>query len=292
MLGGNGLTYATKQSNKDDFILINHDQQVFSRRNIGKTEGLTNNCMFISIHQYLTSNLDYKGSVRDIRRIARLEGKYEDDMFDDSNNDFITALELLANRFNLDIRIWYVNNENIMLQYNIDIDNNKATPAPRYGKGNKNVINIKYNREHFELITHGSIFINDEQIRQNEQNRLTEQSLYTEERHRQYEKYKQNILAEQIRHVLLLVVSIAVGVIWKLVSGTTRNERRRLQSRQAEQIRQAQEKHDEDVARNIERNEISNRFYNDMEIARNMAIDETSRYDEEYARNLARHLDI
>lgn len=80
--------------------------------NNGGIEGMSNQCMFISIYHYLkyVENMEYL-TVRDIREIGGLKSDTEDTMYDYHDSRYSNCLEKICSYYSIQIKIYYVNKE-------------------------------------------------------------------------------------------------------------------------------------------------------------------------------------
>ena len=142
-----------------------------NRNNIVQTNtSYSNQCMYISIYDYLTLKLreTYNFTFEEFRRQNDINTS---DEFDSTKNYHKDNLTRLASKYNLDIRVWdkdpqngkriYYNNNNNSTQnvqaneYGIE----HITYNFRRGAGNPNIVNILSYSNHFELIVGGSDFL-------------------------------------------------------------------------------------------------------------------------------------
>lgn len=113
-------------------------------KNTGQIDHMSNQCFWISIVDFLNHYLDQTISVKQLREMAKKEGKSincENEMFD--YNDHKTSLEFIANKFNLKITIYDVDSNR-----KIDIIERNVT----FGFENGLPVHIAFFGNHFELI--------------------------------------------------------------------------------------------------------------------------------------------
>jgi hypothetical protein len=127
---------------------INKGDKVITKKNTGSMERMTNQCFWISIHQYLKS----KGitlTLRELRTNAGLDSSTEYTMFDTDNEKYIHAVEEICIRYNLLIIVIPVDHDGKSIV--------KSSLFRIFGSRNKNNPNIlfiaNYGQTHFELAT-------------------------------------------------------------------------------------------------------------------------------------------
>lgn len=136
-----------KSGNNCKFTTIEND---------GNIDGMSNQCLWISIKDYLTYVKNYDITVRQIREIGNLGPDTEKIEFNEDNPQLKNALEEIANFFDLKIEIYSVLPNRAPDPNMFDVINNQI-PVPRLIV-NKNLINIVPIASfggHFELITSG-----------------------------------------------------------------------------------------------------------------------------------------
>ena len=127
--------------------------------NMGSRDGMTNQCFWISVLQYLQKNGYPDLTLRELRRQARLDKRTEHEMFDTDylikkNNGkipiFFNAANRIASRYGLRIQIYSVNHNGEVIQ-----------PRGIIGNGENLVEIAQFGLTHFELIddTDGESFI-------------------------------------------------------------------------------------------------------------------------------------
>ena len=121
-----------------------------------------NQCMFISILDYLTRNGYHQLNLTQLRNENGLKGKLQWSEWDQGNADHIHALVSIAIKYDLDIFIWNINNEGKLDKTFLSADDSdliqQLLPRYRVGNGNSNKVNIASYGSHFQLITGGGIF--------------------------------------------------------------------------------------------------------------------------------------
>ena len=127
------------------YIRPNNDKYVKTEYNSGKIEGMSNQCFWISIQQFLRNNGYPNLTVREIRRNAGLDINTENIMFDSEIEVFRKAAEAITRNYNLTINIVPVNSHGQVL-YGGEI-------IERIGKGSDNVNIAQFGTYHFQLIT-------------------------------------------------------------------------------------------------------------------------------------------
>ena len=127
------------------YIRPNNDKYVKTEYNSGRIEGMSNQCFWISIQQFLRNNGYPNLTVREIRRNAGLDSNTENTMFDSEIEVFRKAAEVIARNYNLTINIVPVDSHGQVL-YGGEI-------IERIGKGSDNVNIAQFGTHHFQLIT-------------------------------------------------------------------------------------------------------------------------------------------
>ena len=157
--GGTGsrLPSATIVTSDEFFNSEGYEGEIQTIFNNGMNSGLSQQCMYISILDYLRRTINYQGTLRELRDIAGVTGFDENNEWDEINPRHVESLKILAKRFDLDIRIWQSSIVEPVLDTHF-ITPLGFSPRARYGNGNPNVVNILAGDRHFQLITGGSIF--------------------------------------------------------------------------------------------------------------------------------------
>jgi hypothetical protein len=160
--------YFYKINNSTVLTTMINDGSLTKKRYMNKeTRKYSNQCMYISIYDYLILkkliNISFS-LFRTFNNIKTLDYQEWDSSIYGHEDNIIR----LCNKYNLDIRIWYkTEHKNLSTntshwQYIINEHNGKYLIAPmiRYGTGNQNIVNIAYidAPRHFELILGGSFF--------------------------------------------------------------------------------------------------------------------------------------
>ena len=118
--------------------------EVYLIRNNGQAEGLINQCMFISLLQYLKNN-GHNLTLHNLRDIAGLDSSTEKQIFDINNEFHRNSLEKLSTVFNLTIVFIPISSDNIV-QYNGEI-------IDVIGNG-QNIVRIcQFGTYHFQLLS-------------------------------------------------------------------------------------------------------------------------------------------
>ena len=167
------------RSTQDHFNNINNNYLLTTMMNSGFLEnnrhmtqtelGYSNQCMYISIYDYLILKKKINLTFADFRDKNKIKTEdYEEwDNKDQSHEDNIINL---CKNYQLDIRIWKKTEHKKLVTYIPEGDMKEITifhegkylitPIDRYGPGNSNIVNIafKENPRHFELILGGSFF--------------------------------------------------------------------------------------------------------------------------------------
>lgn len=125
--------------------------------NAGSEDGMTNQCIWIAIRDYLVMYRGKKISVRGVRKMAGLDQTSEHEQFDweSIRIPFRRAIETIARKFNLRINLYLTDhngNPNEQLLYpGSDI------PIPMHiiNDSGMNIVNIAFYGAHFELIING-----------------------------------------------------------------------------------------------------------------------------------------
>tara|TARA_B100001093_G_scaffold43771_1_gene37081 strand:+ start:960 stop:2177 length:1218 start_codon:yes stop_codon:yes gene_type:complete len=137
------------------------------RNGIRQTKSFSQQCMYISIYDYLTLKQNFDGSFEDFKRSIDPNKNTPDNMeWDEFNTNHKEVLRKAAVIYELDIRIWQRSffDPNYLDQGNnfFDLDRKLIRPRYREGAGNINIVNVAANIRHFELIIGGSIFGNND----------------------------------------------------------------------------------------------------------------------------------
>lgn len=121
------------------------DNPIKTIRNDGQKDGMTNQCLFISILDFIIRNINNTLTLRDLRNVGGLDKSTEHTMCDTKNNIFINAIKAICIEFGLVIIVLPIDyNGNILYNGNI-IDT--------YGEGNHIVRIAQFGLNHFELIS-------------------------------------------------------------------------------------------------------------------------------------------
>jgi len=123
--------------------------------------GYSQQCMYISIYDYLTLKLNLKITFEEFKKAIKLENKKKNEEWDQFDLEHRDALKSASEIYDLDIRVWQKNFDgtNTLIK-SIWIHDDVARPRYRVGNGKKNIVNIAAGLRHFELIAGGSIFSN------------------------------------------------------------------------------------------------------------------------------------
>ena len=260
LLGGTGAnTYryqrATEVSGGVSFDLTGYQNPVITIPNNGALgDGLSNQCMWISIYTYLATNQYYNGTFAEFRYLVNLPMKCNTE-FNIENKHMVNSLNKIIDYFDLDIRIWRVNENKLITTYHFN--NGNATTPDRYGIGNSRVVNIMATGSHFELIIGGSIFdpfVEDELLIRNKVSNdpingdNTSNSVYTYGNKKQVFDEKIEELAKQLRDEELQRDRNAEE-LWS--TQLRMDEQQRAEQQRAEQQKQAQIASDEELARRL-----------------------------------------
>ena len=126
--------------------------------NSGAEDGMTNQCMWISIRDYLKHYLGMKLSVRGVRKMAGLDATTEHQMFDWETPKFRQALELIARKFNLQFHFYSVdhNGEPNSVLYHDPETRQFPMPMHIVNEHGLRLVNIAFYGAHFQLITGGN----------------------------------------------------------------------------------------------------------------------------------------
>ncbi len=120
-------------------------------QNSGSLEGITNQCMFISILHYLRCvRMDNTITLRELRRIGGLGPDTTNTMFDIDDQRFVQAIRRIANHYNIQINVHYANR-------NGEADGRwLGQPAVTFGRSREVVPVVAFGL-HFELIVSSGI---------------------------------------------------------------------------------------------------------------------------------------
>ena len=125
-------------------------------QNSGDQEGMSLQCFWISILQYLNRNGYPTLTLKDLRTSAGLTSDTEHEMFDTENNDFSIAADTIARIFNLQIYVYRVQDDGTI------IERGRQYPYDNYDDNQRVIVNIaSFGLRHFELIDleNGNYFI-------------------------------------------------------------------------------------------------------------------------------------
>lgn len=121
--------------------------------NSGYADGMTNQCLWISIRDYINIFLQIPITLIELRQHAELESDTEHSMFDNDDIKFITAINKIAVLYNLTINFYLIDNNGDIIT-KPDINGNPQT-FMKYGNG-KHIVNItSFGMYHFQLILDG-----------------------------------------------------------------------------------------------------------------------------------------
>jgi hypothetical protein len=113
----------------------------------------SNQCMFISIYQYLVEFLNFEISFSELQQIAGLGDDTRHSMFDIDDLRFVNAVQNVALCFDLNIHVYYVNNKG---------ERRLSNFYHQFGNINSDVIvSIASYGCHFELIVCNDLQIDD-----------------------------------------------------------------------------------------------------------------------------------
>ena len=116
-------------------------------QNSGDQEGMSLQCFWISILQYLNRNGYPTLTLKDLRTSAGLTSDTEHEMFDTENNDFSIAADTIARIFNLQIYVYRVQDDGTI------IERGRQYPHDNYDDNQRFIVNIaSFGLRHFELI--------------------------------------------------------------------------------------------------------------------------------------------
>lgn len=114
--------------------------------NTGLLEGMSNQCMFISIYHYLKFVLNIEHvTVREIREIGGLDADTERTMYDYNDARYANCLDKICSHYSIQIKIYYVNHEHDKTQW---LGKNQFI----FGAKNDRKVRIAAYGNHFELI--------------------------------------------------------------------------------------------------------------------------------------------
>jgi len=117
-----------------------------------------NQCIFISIRDYLNRNGHPDLTLEELRYQAGLAGIMETQEWDQDKEIHVLALRNLSEIYDLDINIWNIGSNGLLDTRYLIANNSILIPRYREGDGRRNVINIASYGRHFELIIGGGIF--------------------------------------------------------------------------------------------------------------------------------------
>ena len=125
--------------------------------NTGSEDGMTNQCMWISIRDYLLRYLGMRISVRDIRKMAELDKTSEHEQFDWESRrfQFRRAIEIIARKFNLRINLYLTDHNGNPNEHLLYPGSDIPIPMHIINDHGVNIVNIAFYGAHFELIVNG-----------------------------------------------------------------------------------------------------------------------------------------
>jgi hypothetical protein len=121
-----------------------------------------NQCMLISILDYLRRHGFPELTLTELRYIGGLAGILETEEWDQDNYLHREALRRISEYFKLDINVWSIGSNGLLDQRYLNAQNNALAPRYRVGEGNPNVVNIASYGRHFQYIVGGGIFDNNQ----------------------------------------------------------------------------------------------------------------------------------
>ena len=121
--------------------------------NTGSLEGMSNQCLWISIKDYLNTFLENPITLTELRNNVGLNRDSEHEMFDNDDENFVNAINRICDIYDLTIKFYLIDGNGNLIT-NLD-ENGIAESFMCYGHG-RNIVNItSYGRYHFQLITGG-----------------------------------------------------------------------------------------------------------------------------------------
>lgn len=122
---------------------VKNKQLVHTIFNDGNMDGMSNQCIYISILTYLHSNSYPSLTLEELRKMGGLDASTKDKMFDGDEPESINAINRICNNYNLEINILQVN----------PYGDVKVGYDSIFGKGKINKLSIaNYGMAHFELV--------------------------------------------------------------------------------------------------------------------------------------------
>lgn len=125
--------------------------------NSGQVDDMSNQCMWISISDYLRIYREINISVRELRQIAGLDRTTEQTQFDWETPQFRRGIEKVAEIFGLRINCYLVGHDGVPNQYLFFDPDTKRNPMPMHiiNERGHNIVNLAFYGAHFQLITSG-----------------------------------------------------------------------------------------------------------------------------------------
>ena len=125
--------------------------------NTGSVDGMTNQCMWISIRDYLLRYRGIKISVRGVRKMAELDKTSEHEQFDWESRrfPFRRAIQIIARKFNLRINLYLTDHNGNPNEHLLYPGSDIPIPMHIINDSGLNIVNIAFFGAHFELIVDG-----------------------------------------------------------------------------------------------------------------------------------------
>jgi hypothetical protein len=126
--------------------------------NSGSIDGMSNQCMWISIRDFLVNYLGIRITVRGVRKMAGLDALTEHTSFDWENQRFRDAILLIARKFNLQINCYLVDHNGEPHPALYHDPETRTLPMPMHiiNDRGRHIVNIAFYGNHFQLITEGN----------------------------------------------------------------------------------------------------------------------------------------
>jgi len=125
--------------------------------NSGAIDGMSNQCMWISIRDYLQNYRNINISVRELREYAGLDQTTEHTQFDWETPEFRRGIERVCEIFSLQLNCYLVDHNGQPNKYLFHDPETKQHPMPMQiiNERGHNIVNIAFYGAHFQLITSG-----------------------------------------------------------------------------------------------------------------------------------------
>ncbi len=118
-------------------------------------EKFSNQCFWLSVHEYLKRFLGHEGNIIDLRKTFGLNEDSDHNMFDTFNNRHMRAAKKMAEHFNIRINLYAVTGEGEPRDLKIIDGRRYAMPREIINPRGEMIVDIAWSGGHFELIMNG-----------------------------------------------------------------------------------------------------------------------------------------